>query len=166
MRCPREDRFLPKIKVAILGVGNVASALVQSVFAKQIPGLWHKRVGGHNFNDVEIVAAFDVDKRKIGVELSDAIFQAPNVGPKFSKVPKTKIIVKTGILKDLPPPHLADNAVETDSIVNVSQGKWSRHCHLSDSIWDAEDFRCVRKPVSRSWHQFRQHDPINCRGQI
>ncbi|MGA2874828.1 MAG: hypothetical protein ABSE82_04720 [Nitrososphaerales archaeon] len=108
---------MPKIKVAILGVGNVASALVQSVYAKQIPGLWHKRVGGHAFSDVEIVAAFDVDKRKIGLELSDAIFQAPNVGPKFSKVPKTKIIVKTGILKDPPPRHLADSLVETDSIV-------------------------------------------------
>jgi myo-inositol-1-phosphate synthase len=108
---------LPKIKIAIFGVGNVASALVQSVYAKKIPGLWHKRVGGRGFNEFEIVAAFDVDKRKIGQDLADAIFQPPNVGPKYSNVPKTKVTVKTGIVKDTPPKHIAENVVSTDSIV-------------------------------------------------
>lgn len=108
---------MPKIKIAIIGVGNVASALVQCAYAKKIPGLWHARVGGYNSNDFEIVAAFDVDKRKIGQELSEAIFQQPNVGPRFAKVPKTKVIVKSGIVKDSPPAHLAENVVGTDSIV-------------------------------------------------
>lgn len=108
---------MPKIKVAIIGVGNVAGAFVQSAFAKKIPGLWHSRVGGYGFNDVEIVAAFDVDKRKIGLELSEAIFQSPNVGPRFSNVPKTKIVVETGILKDTPPTHLAENVSPAESIV-------------------------------------------------
>ncbi|MHB1867316.1 MAG: inositol-3-phosphate synthase [Nitrososphaerales archaeon] len=108
---------MPKIKVAIIGVGNVASALVQSTHSKKLPGLWHKRVGGYNFNDVEIVAAFDMDKRKIGLELSEAIFRAPNVGQKFAKVPRTKVVVKTGIVKDAPPAHIADSTVSTDTIV-------------------------------------------------
>jgi myo-inositol-1-phosphate synthase len=107
---------LPKIKVALLGVGNVASALVQSILMKHTPGLWHKTVGSYGLDDVEIVAAYDVDKRKIGLELSEAIFQKPNVGPKFSKLPKTRVIVKTGIIKDAPPPHIAENVVGTDSV--------------------------------------------------
>jgi len=109
--------LMPKIKVAIIGVGNVASALVQSTHSKKLPGLWRKRVGGYNFSDVEIVAAFDVDKRKIGLELSEAIFRAPNVGQKFAKVPSTKVVVKTGIVKDTPPAHIADSTVGTDTIV-------------------------------------------------
>jgi len=108
---------MPKLKVAIIGVGNVASALVQSIYAKKLPGLWHKRVGGYNFSDVEIVAAFDVDKRKIGLELAEAIFQAPNVGPKFANIPKTKVIVKTGVVKDTPPKHIAESTIGTNSIV-------------------------------------------------
>ena len=109
---------MPKIKVAIIGVGNVASALVQSIHSRNIPGLWHKRVGGYNFKDVEIVAAYDVDKRKIGLELSEAIFQAPNVVPRFNKVPKTRVFVKTGIMKDSPPAHIANSVVGTDSIAD------------------------------------------------
>ncbi|MDG6907219.1 MAG: hypothetical protein JRN20_15705 [Nitrososphaerota archaeon] len=109
---------MQKIKIAIIGVGNVASAIVQSVYSGKILGLWHKHVGGYSVSDLSIVAAFDVDKRKIGLDLSEAIFQSPNVGPKFSRVPKTKITVKTGIVKDSPPAHIAENVLSDDSIVD------------------------------------------------
>lgn len=108
---------MAKIKVAIIGVGNVASALVQSVFSRNLKGLWHKRVGGFGSNDLEIVAAYDVDKRKVGLELSEAIHQSPNVGPKFVKMPKTGVLVKQGIIRDPEPAHLSGNIESTSSIV-------------------------------------------------
>ena len=74
-----------KIRVAIVGVGNCASALIQGVeFYKNanedefVPGLMHVTLGGYHVRDVEFVAAFDVNANKVGKCLSEAIFAAPN----------------------------------------------------------------------------------------
>ena len=73
-----------KIKIAIVGLGNCASALLQGIeYYKQTGstdsiGLMHYELGGYSPEDIEIVAAFDIDKRKVGFEVSDAIFAAPN----------------------------------------------------------------------------------------
>src|SRR6266404_8743141 len=74
-----------RIRVAIIGVGNCASSLVQGVHyyrnakaGDRIPGIMHVDLGGYHIRDVDFVAAFDVDKNKVGKDLADAIYQAPN----------------------------------------------------------------------------------------
>jgi myo-inositol-1-phosphate synthase len=79
------------IKVAIAGVGNCASSLVQGVeFYKDvdeksgfIPGIAHNIIGHYRIRDIQFVAAFDVDKNKVGKDLSEAIFTSPNCAMKF-----------------------------------------------------------------------------------
>ncbi|HHY90853.1 MAG TPA: inositol-3-phosphate synthase, partial [Clostridiales bacterium] len=70
------------IKIAIAGVGNCASALVQGIgFYRKNPdaaGLMHKEIGGYKPEDIEVVAAFDVDKRKVGKSLKEALLSEPN----------------------------------------------------------------------------------------
>ena len=80
--------------MALVGVGNSASALVQGVQyykdAKEdamVPGLMHVNFGGYHIRDVKFVAAFEVNKKKIGKDLSEAIFTEPNCCAKFAKVP-------------------------------------------------------------------------------
>src|SRR5687767_15821477 len=84
-----------KIRVAIVGVGNCASSLVQGRYyyenAKStdfVPGLMHVTLGDYHISDVEFVAAFDVDKDKVGKDLSEAIFSGQNNTFKFMDVPK------------------------------------------------------------------------------
>jgi myo-inositol-1-phosphate synthase len=99
--------LLDGIKVAIVGVGNVASALVQGVEyykdAKSegdVPGLAHPDFAGFHVRDIEFVAAFDVADTKVGFDLSEAIFAKPNNVMRFSEVPKTGIKVQKGPLLD------------------------------------------------------------------
>ncbi len=96
-----------KIRVAIVGVGNCASALVQGVeFYRNasedefVPGLMHVSLGGYHVRDVEFVAAFDVADTKVGRCLSDAIFAAPNNTYKFSDVPCSGVNVQRGPTHD------------------------------------------------------------------
>jgi myo-inositol-1-phosphate synthase len=93
--------------VAIIGVGNCASSLVQGVeFYKsaeasdEIPGLMHPVLGGYHINDIEFTAAFDVDADKVGKDLSEAVFSGQNNTVKFSEVPKTGITVERGMTHD------------------------------------------------------------------
>jgi myo-inositol-1-phosphate synthase len=98
---------LPKIKVALVGVGNCASALVQGlryyanfVEQKESIGLRHLELGGFHPRDVEIVAAFDVDDRKVGKDLSEAIFSEPNNTPKLVETPPSDVMVQKGPILD------------------------------------------------------------------
>jgi len=93
--------------VAIVGVGNCASSLVQGVhFYKNaaddtfIPGLMHPRVGGYHVGDIEFSAAFDIDARKVGKDLSEAILQPPNNTVKFADVPHLGVTVQRGMTHD------------------------------------------------------------------
>jgi len=95
------------INVAIIGVGNCASSLVQGVYyykdAKEdefIPGLMHVNLGGYHISDINFVAAFDIDKNKVGKDLSEAIFTKPNNTIKFCDVPHTGIRVERGMTHD------------------------------------------------------------------
>ena len=89
-----------KIKIAILGVGNCTSALVQGLeYYKNDDtenGLISDVIGGYRVSDIEIVAAFDINKEKVGIDLSEAIFKKPNNTSKFSDVPNLNIDVKPG----------------------------------------------------------------------
>ncbi len=95
------------INVAIIGVGNCASSLVQGVHyykdAKEdefVPGLMHVNLGGYHISDINFVAAFDIDKNKVGKDLAEAIFIKPNNTIKFCDVPKTGIRVERGMTHD------------------------------------------------------------------
>jgi myo-inositol-1-phosphate synthase len=96
-----------KVRVAIIGVGNCASSLVQGVeFYKkakdddQVPGLMHVNLGGYHIRDIEFSAAIDIDKNKVGKDLSEAIFTKPNCTYVFSKVPKLGVKVHRGMTHD------------------------------------------------------------------
>jgi len=91
---------LPEIRIAIVGVGNSASALVQGTeYYKNaredatVPGLMHVNFGGYHIKDVKFVAAFEVNKKKIGKDLAEAIFTEPNCCSKFAEVPRLGVKV-------------------------------------------------------------------------
>jgi myo-inositol-1-phosphate synthase len=95
------------IRVAIVGVGNCANSLVQGVtyykdaaVDQEIPGLMHAVVGGYHINNVKFVAAFDVDAKKVGLDLSEAIWASENNTIKFSDVAKTGVPVQRGVTLD------------------------------------------------------------------
>jgi len=95
------------IKVAIVGIGNVASALIQGVeyyknakTEEETTGLSHPDFAGYHVSDIQFVAAFDVADTKVGYDLSEAIFAAPNNVMKFKKIPQTGIKVMKGPLLD------------------------------------------------------------------
>jgi myo-inositol-1-phosphate synthase len=96
-----------KVRVAIVGVGNCASSLVQGVqFYRNagddefIPGLMHVNLGGYHIRDIEFTAAFDIDSRKVGKDLSEAIFAEPNNTFRFSEVPHLGVPVYRGMTHD------------------------------------------------------------------
>ncbi len=96
---------MSKVKVALIGVGNCASAFVQglqyySKCEKDCVGLRNPSLGGLSTRDIQVVAAFDVDQRKVGKDLAEAIFAAPNNAPKVAEVPLTSVIVQKGALLD------------------------------------------------------------------
>ncbi len=96
-----------KVRVAIIGVGNCSSSLVQGVeYYKNapedsfVPGLMHVNLGGYHIGDIEFSAAIDIDKNKVGRDLSEAIFTKPNNTYKFSDVPNLGIRVARGMTHD------------------------------------------------------------------
>ncbi|HKM51696.1 MAG TPA: inositol-3-phosphate synthase [Candidatus Bathyarchaeia archaeon] len=98
---------MPKIRVAIVGVGNCASSLVQGVeFYKNakdddfVPGLMHVKLGPYHIRDVTFSAAFDVDANKVGKDLSEAVYAKPNNTIKFAQVPKLGVEVQRGMTHD------------------------------------------------------------------
>jgi myo-inositol-1-phosphate synthase len=96
---------MPKIKVALAGVGNCASALTQgltyyTIFAENPTGLRNPTLAGYKPSDIQIVAAFDIDKRKVGKDLNEAIFAKPNNTPRITDIPKTGITVQKAPLLD------------------------------------------------------------------
>jgi len=96
-----------KVRVAIIGVGNCASSLVQGVHfyrnaadTDRIPGLMHVNLGGYHVSDIEFSAAIDVVDTKVGLDLSEAIFAYPNNTYKFTDVPKLNVPVVRGMTHD------------------------------------------------------------------
>ncbi len=96
-----------EIRIALAGVGNCASSLIQGVHYyrdvdenKFVPGLMHTRLGGYHVGDIQFVAAFDIDVNKVGKDLSEAIFISPNNTYKFCEVPATGVKVQRGMTHD------------------------------------------------------------------
>ncbi|SNQ59789.1 inositol-3-phosphate synthase [Candidatus Methanoperedens nitratireducens] len=104
------------IRIAIAGIGNCASSLIQGLdYYKNIkksdelvPGLMHNSLGGYLVSDIKPVAAFDIDKRKVGTDLSEAIFSEPNCTKKFSDVSDMDVEVMKGQVLDGVASHMKD----------------------------------------------------------
>jgi len=101
------DRRDDKVRVAIVGVGNCANSFIQGVQyykdadpADQVPGLMHVDLGGYHVNDIEFVAAFDIDQEKVGKDLSEAMWSGQNDTIKFADVPNLGVTVERGMTLD------------------------------------------------------------------
>jgi len=124
---------MSEIRVAIAGVGNCASALVQGVeYYKtvteetKVPGLMHVNFGGYHIKDIKFVAAFEVNKQKIGKDLGNAIFTEPNCCAVFSKVPRLGVKVLPGPILDSVASHMQksfkvydERKVESTNVANA-----------------------------------------------
>src|SRR4051812_29891978 len=119
-----------KVRVAIIGVGNCASSLVQGVEfyrdaspGEQVPGLMHVDLGGYHPRDIEFTAAFDVSAAKVGQDLGDAIFAEPNNTIRFADVGKLGVKVHRGMTHDGLGTYLKDvvpkSSASTDDIVGI-----------------------------------------------
>ncbi len=109
-----------KINVAIIGVGNCASSLVQGLYKyaeieshADVPGIMHPVLGGYSVGDINLVAAFDVDSQKVGTDVSEAIFAPANNAVRFHEVPATGVIVDRGMTHDGIGKYL-ENVVEVE----------------------------------------------------
>ncbi|WP_298090277.1 inositol-3-phosphate synthase [uncultured Sphingomonas sp.] len=111
------------IRIAVVGIGNCASSLVQGLEhyregANDMIGLMHYEVGGYRPSDIKVVAAWDVDARKVGKDVAEAIFAKPNCTAVFAaNVPATGTIVKMGAVMDGVADHMADYKDERTFIV-------------------------------------------------
>jgi len=123
-------RAKEKVRVAIIGAGNCANSLLQGVeYYKDatpedaVPGLMHVDLGGYHISDIEFVAAFDVVKGKVGVDLADAIWAHPNDTIKFADVPKTGVKVSRGMTHDGIGKYLSEVVEkapgQTDDVVGI-----------------------------------------------
>lgn len=98
---------MEKIRIATAGLGNCASSLIQGITyyrnkeSKKVIGLMHRDIGGYKPSDIEMVAAFDIDKRKVGKDVSDAIFELPNCTTVFCRnIPGTSVRIRMGKILD------------------------------------------------------------------
>lgn len=119
-----------KVRVAIIGVGNCASSFVQGIHYYQdapvdapVPGLMHTVLGDYHVGDIEIVAAFDIDKNKVGKDVAEAIYSTPNNTYKFADVPKLGVPVHRGMTHDGVGKYLAKIVEKapgpTDDVVQI-----------------------------------------------
>ncbi len=120
---------MSKVRLAIVGVGNCASALVQGLeFYKDaetddaVPGLMHVDLGGYHIRDIEVVAAFDVDAKKVGKDVAEAILSEPNNTIRFAEVPQLGISVQRGPTLDSLGRYYRETIDESDAPpVDVAQ---------------------------------------------
>jgi myo-inositol-1-phosphate synthase len=115
---------MSKIKIASVGVGNCASSLVQGIHyyadsnAQQAIGLMHWEIGGYTPSDIEVVAAFDIDKRKVGKDVAQAIFAKPNCTTIFcSDIPDSGTVVEMGAVLDGYSGHMSDYGEDSTFII-------------------------------------------------
>lgn len=132
---------MQKIKVAIVGLGNCASSLVQGIeFYKDLnnkTGLVNEVISKYKVGDIEVVAVFDIDKRKVGKDISEAIFSEPNCTKKFSNIPFKNVIVSKGHILDgvsdsMKDYFIIDDSQVTSDVVGIlkSSGAEMMVCYL------------------------------------
>jgi len=143
------------IRVAVVGVGNSASALIQGVEyykdAKEdamVPGLMHVNFGAYHIRNVKFVAAFDVNKNKIGKDLAEAIYTVPNCVTRFADVPHLGVKVSPGPIID----GVAEHMRETFNVYNEKEAKASS---VVDVLKDSEAEILVNYLPVGSWNATR-----------
>jgi len=107
---------MSEIRLAIVGVGNCAASLVQGINRyseleqadKRVPGIMHNAIGDYTLGDIRVVAAFDIDREKVGTDVSDAIFAKTNNAVKFHNPPPTRVRVNRGPVMDGVGEYVAD----------------------------------------------------------
>ncbi|HPS89941.1 MAG TPA: inositol-3-phosphate synthase, partial [Methanosarcina vacuolata] len=118
---------MTKIKIAIAGIGNCASSLIQGIEYyklddKEPIGLMHREIGGYKPGDIKVVAAFDIDARKVGKDVSEAIFAPPNCTAVFCPdVPSTGVKVKMGRVLDGVSDHMKNYKESQTFVVSKEQ---------------------------------------------
>ncbi len=120
--------IMEKIKIAVVGLGNCASSLLQGIeyYKDKQPeeaiGLMHWEIGGYSPSDIEVVAAFDIDKRKVGHDVNEAIFARPNCTAVFCpNMPKTGVKVSMGKVLDGVSEHMKEYDEECRFVVSVTK---------------------------------------------
>ena len=163
-----------KIKVAIIGVGNCASSLVQGVHKyveapddEIIPGVMHNRIGEYRIEDIEVVAAFDVDQNKVGKDLSQAIFTEPNNTIKFSEVPHLGVTVERGMTHDGIGRYVSDLVVKsphsTADISGILKERGSGRGHQLPAGGQRDGDQVVRGAhPGRALRHDQLHSGIHC----
>jgi len=119
---------MKKVRLAIAGVGNCASSLIQGIeYYKKSDtekvGILFEDIGGYKVTDIEVVAAFDIGREKVGRDLSEAIFVSPNNTEKLSDVPKLNVKVQMGPVMDGAPEHLREYVDVGDDLKSVDVGQ-------------------------------------------
>lgn len=119
---------MEKIKIAIVGVGNCCSSLIQGLqyykYANDhetVLGLMHSVLGGYKISDIEPVAAFDIDERKVGKDLSEAVFAEPNCTKIFCRVPPSGVMVEKGPVLDGTAQHMQEYPKEKTFVLSKAQ---------------------------------------------
>jgi myo-inositol-1-phosphate synthase len=113
-----------RARIAIAGVGNCASVFIQGLAhysSSEKRGLWHPRVAGMHPNELKVVAAFDVDQRKVGLDLHKAIFTAPNVASRYLSVGDSGVVVGPGLSKGDTAPHLSSSKLSTTTRARLTE---------------------------------------------
>ncbi len=129
---------MPEIRVAIAGVGNCASSLIQGIFYytrhnQDAIGLMHSEICGYKPSDIKIVAAFDIDRRKVGKPLEEAIFAPPNCTKAIeSDIPATGVRVLMGHILDGVAPHMKNYPPERTFVVSDDEPVDIRACLASE----------------------------------
>ena len=159
-----------KIRVAIVGVGNCASSLIQGRYyyenAKEsdfVPGLMHVSLGGYHVRDIEFVAAFDINKTKVGKDLSEAIYAYPNNTIVFQQVPHMGVTVDRGMTHDGLGKYLSQIIEKapgpTADVVGILQGaRGRRHGLLSPGRERGGD-QVVRRAGAQGRRRLRERHP-------
>ncbi len=131
---------MSRIRIGIVGVGNCASSLVQGIhyYRAKGPGagigLMHWEVGTYRPGDIEVVAAFDIDKRKVGRDVNEAIFSEPNCAVVFcSDLPRSGVGVRMGKVLDGVSPHMKEYDEGQTFIVSEEEESTGRGGHRGPS---------------------------------
>jgi myo-inositol-1-phosphate synthase len=154
---------MSKVRLAIVGVGNCASSLVQGLEYyrdadpdDRVPGLMHVQLGPYHVRDVEIVAAFDVDAKKVGTDVAEAIVSEPNNTIRFADVPPTGVTVSRGPTLDGLGKYYRETIEESDrppvDVASMLRG-WrpTSSSRISPSAARTPRSTTPRRPSTRRW---------------
>ena len=137
---------MEKIKIAIVGLGNCASSLIQGLYyyedknEEDVDGLMHWSIDGYKPSDIEVVAATDIDKRKVGKDVSEAIFAKPNCTTVFCPdIKEMGVKVSMGQVLDGVAPHMKNYKEDSTFVISVS-------IHSNDNATDLSLFSDQKSP--------------------